>query len=141
MIQTSTPDNAKGRSPPRLMETIVLLFLSNRPTNMMNQITRPKPIPWQWKPPTDKPEFPIVQHAGIDYQLIPVQLLEQLKAQNDNLVWLAVGLGAMTIAAGFALVVAFFKPTPTPITIEKPVVITQEKVVPTSCILFCGNSK
>jgi hypothetical protein len=105
---------------------------------MMNQITRPKPVTWKWKPPTPT-EFPIIQNNGIDYQLVPLAMLEQMKAQVDNLSWLALGLGAMTIAAGFAVVVGLFRPAPPPITIEKPVIVTQEKVVPTSCLLFCGK--
>ena len=105
----------------------------------MNQLTRPRVIPWNPPPPRPQTDFPIVSNQGINYQLVPLQLIEQLKAQNDSLVWLSVGLGAMAIAAGLALVINFFKPLPPPITIEKPVVITQEKVVPTACLLFCGK--
>ena len=105
----------------------------------MNQITKPRAIPWNPTPHKTQPDFPIVSNQGINYQLVPLQMLEQLKAQNDSLIWLSVGLGAMTIASGLALVLNFFKPLPPPITIEKPVVITQEKVVPTACLLFCGK--
>ncbi len=78
--------------------------------------------------------------------MVPLQLFDQLKSdnqnlktQNDNLIWLCVGLAAVAIASGLALFLNAMKPAQATITVEKPVIVTQEKVVPTACLLFCGK--
>jgi hypothetical protein len=107
----------------------------------MTQITKPRPMPWTASRPKAQQDYPIVSNQGIDYQLVPLQFLDQLKVQNDNLVWLTVGFAALSAAACLSLLINALKPATPPITIEKPVIVTQEKVVPTACLLFCGNGK
>lgn len=107
----------------------------------MNQITKPRSIPWAASPPKTQKDYPIVTNQGVDYQLVPLQLIDQLKAQNDNLIWLTVGLGALAAVACLSLLINALKPAQPTLTVEKPVIVEREKLVPTSCLLFCGNGK
>lgn len=112
----------------------------------MNQITQSKRSAWTASPPINQHEFPVISNQGINYQMVPLQALESLrsenlnlKSQNDNLIWLCVGLAAVAIASGLALFINAMKPVQPTITVEKPVIIEREKLVPTACLLFCGK--
>lgn len=96
------------------------------------EITKPMP---QWERPIDT--YPLISQQGTDYHLIPLSIIAKLKSDRENLMWLSVGLGAMTAAALVALVTGAFKGETKIVTIDKPVIVTQEKVVPTNCLIFC----
>ena len=101
----------------------------------MNQITKLKPVP-RWETlPVDR--YPIINQQGTDYQLVPLSLIEKLRSDKESLIWFAVGLSALTIASIVAVVAGAFKPATQIITVEKPVIVTQEKVVSTNCLIFC----
>ena len=89
----------------------------------------------QWEKPLET--YPLINHQGADYHLIPMAIIQKLKAERENLMWLSIGLGAMTLAALVALVTGAFKAETKIVTIDKPVVVTQEKIVPTNCLIFC----
>jgi hypothetical protein len=112
---------------------------------IMNQITQSRRL-WTASPPINQQEYPVIANNGTNYQMVPLQAIEMLKAenlnlktQNDNLVWLCVGLAAAGSACGLALFVSATKPAQPTITVEKPVIIEREKLVPTACLLFCGK--
>ncbi|MGV0028693.1 hypothetical protein [Phormidesmis priestleyi] len=104
----------------------------------MNEITKLKPH-HQWAVPPPESQYPVVNHQGTNYQLVPVDLIEKLRADRENLVWFATGVAAIAIAAGVALVAGAFKPETKVVTIDRPVIVEREKVVPTNCLLFCGK--
>ncbi len=111
----------------------------------MNQITQSRRL-WTASPPINQQEYPVIANNGTNYQMVPLQAIEMLKAenlnlksQNDNLIWLCVGLAAVAIASGLALFITAMKPPQPTITIEKPMIIEREKLVPTACLLFCGK--
>ncbi|MCY7276161.1 MAG: hypothetical protein LH702_21100 [Phormidesmis sp. CAN_BIN44] len=116
-----------------------LFYVQNLSPKIMNQITKPRPIPWTASPPKTQNDYPIVSNQGVNYQLVPLQLIDQLKAQNDNLIWLTVGLGALAAVACLSLLINALKPAQPTITVEKPVIVEREKLVPTACLLFCGK--
>lgn len=96
------------------------------------EITKPMP---QWETPIDA--YPLINHEGNDYQLIPIRIIEKLMSDRENLIWLCGGLAAMVAASLFALVSGAFRGETKLVTIEKPVIVTQEKIVPTNCLIFC----
>ncbi len=101
----------------------------------MTQITKLRPVPRWESPPNNL--YPIIKQQGIDYQLVPLSLIEQLKTDRENLVWLATGAAAMAIAAAVALVAGAFRQETKVMTIDKPVIVEKQVVVPTNCVLFC----
>lgn len=106
----------------------------------MTNLTKPK-TPASWKTPKYD-AYPIYRHEGTDYRVVPDSDLSKLLVSRENWVWLAIGAAAVAIAAVTNIVMDAMKPVaavPQPQIIEKPVVVTQEKVVPTNCLFFCGK--
>ena len=64
----------------------------------------------QWEKPLET--YPLINHQGADYHLIPMAIIQKLKAERENLMWLSIGLGAMTLAALVALVTGHLKQKP-----------------------------
>lgn len=106
----------------------------------MTNLTKPKnEASWQ-TPKYDA--YPIYQHQGTNYRLVPDSVLTKMHTAKDNWFWIAIGMAAVAIAAVTSVLVDAMKPAapvPQAQIIEKPVVVTQEKVVPTNCIAFCGK--
>jgi len=98
------------------------------------EITKPM-SQWDISPPLET--YPLINHQGANFQMVPLAIIEKLKSDRENLMWLSIGLGAMTAAALVALVAGAFKPATQVITVEKPVIVTQEKIVSTNCLIFC----
>lgn len=107
----------------------------------MPNLTKHKPQNWQ----THKPEdYPVYRHNGTDYRLVPDSSLKKLLSDKDGLIWIAIGMGITVIAGVTHIVINSVTPSPAaansqPIIVEKPVVVTQEKIVPTNCLAFCGQ--
>jgi len=94
-----------------------------------------KPIPEWETPPIET--YPLINHQSSNYQMVPLVILEKLKSDREGLFWFSVGLGAMLAAALVALVTGAFKPETKIVTVEKPIIVTQEKIVSTNCLIFC----
>lgn len=111
------------------------------PINIMTNLTKHKIHPWQTPKPAD---YPVYRHNGTDYRLVPDSAFSKLLSDKDGLFWIAVGMGCTVIAAVTHIVIGSMTPSPAaannaPVVIEKPVVVTQEKVVPTNCLAFCNR--
>ncbi|BAU09688.1 hypothetical protein LEP3755_01610 [Leptolyngbya sp. NIES-3755] len=105
----------------------------------MANITKHKPIKWQAPPAED---YPVYRHNGTDYRLVPDSAFKKMLSDKDGFFWLALGMSMTVIAAVTQIVVNSMSPPATanqPMVIEKPVVVTQEKIVPTNCLAFCGQ--
>ncbi|WP_059001232.1 hypothetical protein [Leptolyngbya sp. NIES-2104] len=106
----------------------------------MANLTKHKPIPWQ-SPNVE--DFPVHRHNGIDYRIVPESAIAKLMSQKDGLFWLLMGATMTAIAAVTQVVVTSMSPPAAtanqPVIIEKPVIVTQEKVVPTNCFAFCNR--
>jgi hypothetical protein len=102
----------------------------------MTNLTKPKTqASWQ-TPKYDA--YPIYRHDGSDYRIVPDAAFSKLLTSRENWFWLSIGAATVAIAAVTNVVLNAMRPVPPPTQIiEKPVVVTQEKVVPTNCILFC----
>ena len=109
------------------------LIMSIRAASVRN-ITQTHALP-QWEKPIES--YPLINQQGTDYHLVPLAIIQKLRTEKESLVWLSIGLGAMLAAALVALVAGAFKGETKVITIDKPVIVTQEKVVPTNCLIFC----
>ncbi len=108
--------------------------------SIMPNLTKHQPVPWKTANPSD---YPVYRHNGTDYRLVPDSALIKLLSEKDGLFWFAVGVCAVAIAAVTHIVVDTVTPpaaaTGQPHIIEKPIVVTQEKVVPTNCLMFCNR--
>lgn len=109
------------------------------PTIMTN-LSKHKPPRWQTPKSAD---YPVHRHNGTDYRIVPESTLTKLMSDKDGFFWIAIGMGCTVIAAVTHLVISAMTPpaaaTNQPTVIEKPIVVTQEKIVPTSCIAFCNR--
>lgn len=109
----------------------------------MANLTKPTKPYTQWQAP--KPaDYPVYRHNGTDYRIVPESALTKLLSDKDGLFWIAIGMATVAIAAVTNVVVNSLTPTAVtanqpPMIIEKPVVVTQEKVVPTNCLAFCNR--
>ncbi|BAS54936.1 hypothetical protein NIES2135_57980 [Leptolyngbya boryana NIES-2135] len=107
---------------------------------IMANLTKHQPVQWHSTKPTD---YPVYRHNGTDYRLVPDSALVKLLSDKDGLFWFAVGMAAVAIAAATHVAVNLIAPpaaaTAQPQIIEKPVIVTQEKVVPTNCLAFCNR--
>ncbi|MCY6492207.1 hypothetical protein [Leptolyngbya sp. GGD] len=106
----------------------------------MPNLTKHQPVQWHSTKPTD---YPVYRHNGTDYRLVPDSALVKLLSDKDGLFWFAVGMCAVAIAAVTHVAINLITPpaaaTGQPQIIEKPVIVTQEKVVPTNCLAFCNR--
>lgn len=106
----------------------------------MSNLTKNDLTPWKAKTPDD---FPVYRQNGTDYRIVPQAALNKLMSDKDGLFWFAVGICSVAIAAVTHIAVNLVSPPATataqPQIIEKPVVVTQEKVVPTNCLAFCNR--
>lgn len=105
----------------------------------MPNLTRHEPQKWQ----TPKVEdYPVHRHNGIDYRIVPESAIAKLMSEKDGLLWVSIGMMAVAIAAVTHVVINSLTPAATassPMIVEKPIVVTQEKVVPTNCLAFCNR--
>lgn len=93
------------------------------------------PLPWRRAPDREK-SYLSYEHQGIKYLMVPEDVIREFEANRANLIALLAGLAFLTLAALFSAFVSANKPETI---VEKPIVLTQEKVVPTNCLIFCGG--
>lgn len=79
-------------------------------------------------------QFPVTRVGFQDYVTVPLNYIKDLKGNAMTAYFVACGTGCLAIAACIA---ALTKAPAQIITQEKPVIVTQEKVVPTNCFAFC----
>jgi hypothetical protein len=81
-------------------------------------------------------DFPVINHNGSNFHLVPEEALNRMTGEKIDRTWLAIGVCGITIAAITAAISSKLS-APAPMVVEKPVIVTQEKVVPTNCFAFC----
>lgn len=81
-------------------------------------------------------DFPVINHNGLNVYLVPENEINRLTGEKIDRTWLAIGVCGISIAAITAAVCSKIA-APAPIVVKEPVVVTQEKIVPTNCLIFC----
>lgn len=143
MQPLTTNEPMKQAIVPLLSERCDRLLLFFFPTIIMSNITKHRTPNWErFESPPNPSGYPVYQHNGTNYRLIPESELKKMRADEGSAFWLTIGAGITTIGAGIVIGTWISSRPATaiqPTIIEKPVIVEREKLVPTNCLLFCGR--
>lgn len=81
-------------------------------------------------------EFPIIHVNHKDYVMVPADSYRTIQSNRTGWMILAVSGGVLAVSTAVAIVASAFRP---PLAAPEPVIVEKQVVVPTNCLIWCGQ--